>query len=129
MANPFLAIYEWINGYFVNFSGYLLTVIITVAFIFWGPHIFAFLEKVYTRVIRRRYSRKTQRMLDKAPHADSFLVFLIGALLVIPFFQGIIDYLISPILRTTSLLVFLIIAFVVFYVYYVQTYRPKLLRR
>ena len=129
MDNIFLWIYEGLNNYFVGFSGYLSTVITTVAFVFWGDDLLALVEHIYSRI---RYGRKPRHEAGsalKGIHLDSFIVFLLSALIIIPTIQILANYLVRPLLQTTSLLVVLIVVFAGFYFYYVEYYRPKLLKR
>ena len=128
MANLLITIFEWLSNYFAGFSGYLTTVIITVAIVFWGDDIFAFLEMTYARLIKPSYRRNAPKMLRKAEYIDSFAVFLVGALFVVPAIQGLLDYFIRPILRTTSVIVLFLIIFVGFYYYYIKKFRPRILK-
>ncbi|MBD3318722.1 hypothetical protein GF342_02315 [Candidatus Woesearchaeota archaeon] len=126
MANIILDFYTWVNSYIVSVGGYLLYALIAVGFIFWGRYVFAFLEHLYASVFQKHYHRRAPRILKKAPHFDSFLVFLVGALILVPIIRGIVEFLIQPILRTTSLLVFMIFAFILYYWYYITYYRRTL---
>lgn len=115
------AIYNPINGFLLNHIENIGFILISLVYIFFWKYIFLFLERIFRGLTFSFFEDKPFFMgLIKA--IDSFIIFVLSVVLVIPLIRIVLQKYITPLLDTKYLLIVVLVFFTLFYLYFYLVY-------
>jgi len=119
-------IYHPINGFLLKHVETIGFILISLIYIFFWKYIFLFLEKIFRGLTFSFFENKPFLMgLVKA--IDSFLIFVLSVVLVIPLMKVVLQKYITPSLNTKYLLIIVFIFFTLSYLYFYLVYSRRYL--
>ena len=120
-----MPLYTAINNYLIKHIPEISFVLVTLLYLFFYRYVFLLLEKI-TRGISNALFENSPKILSMTKYLDSFLVFLITFLLLIPLGKVVLEKVLEPYLKTPYLTWILLAVFAGSYLYYVFFYSKHL---
>ena len=120
-----MSLYESLNNFFVNNIEELGFIFISLIYIFFYRYIFIIAERIFRGVTFSLFENKPT-IMEVIGFVDSFVIFVLTLVLVIPLFKKILNSYIEPLLNTQYLTVIVIVFFSLSYLYYILVYRKHI---
>ena len=114
-------IYDSINGFLLNRVEDIGFIIISLIYIFFWKYIFLFLEKIF-RGLTFSFFENKQALLGLIKTIDSFVIFILSVIFVIPLIRIILQKYITPLLNTKYLTIIVLVFFILAYLYFYLVY-------
>lgn len=114
-------IYHPINGFLLKHIEEVIFVFISLIYIFFWKYVFILLEKLF-RGLTYSFLENRNILIGLIRTTDSFLIFVLSVLFVIPLMKIGLQKYITPLIATKYLLVIATVFFVASYLYYYFVY-------
>ena len=120
-----MSIYEIVNNFFINHIEEIAFVFVSLIYIFFYKYLLIFSERIF-RGLTFSIFENSPTIMNIIGFVDSFIVFVITLIFIIPLFKSGLHLYLEPLLDTYYLTYIVAIFFVSSYVYYVLVYRKHL---
>ena len=114
-------IYDSINGFLLNRVEDIGFIIISLIYIFFWKYIFLFLERIFRGLTFSFFENKSA-LLGIIKTIDSFVIFVLSVIFVIPLIRIILQKYITPLLNTKYLTIIVLVFFILAYLYFYLVY-------
>ena len=94
-----MSLYESLNNFFINHIEELGFIFISLVYIFFYRYIFIIAERIFRGVTFSLFENKPT-IMEVIGFVDSFVIFVLTLVLVIPLFKKILNSYIEPLLNT-----------------------------
>jgi len=116
-----MPLYNTINNFLIKHISEITFAFVSLIYIFFWRYLFLLLEKIFRSF--SQYFFNNRPILGKVLQAvDSFFVFIISALLLIPFMKIMLEKYLEPQLKTPNLTWIVLAALIASYLYYMLFY-------
>jgi len=120
-----MPLYATINNFLIKYIPEISFVIVTLIYLFFYRYIFLLLEKIARGISNALFENKPN-ILALTKYVDSFFVFIITFILLIPLGKVILEKLLEPHLKTQYLTWIVLGIFAGSYLYYLFFYSKHL---
>ena len=120
-----MPLYATINNYLITHIPEISFIIVTLIYLFFYRYMFLLLEKLVRGISNALFENKP-RTLSLIRYADSFIVFIITFILLIPLGKVILEKVLEPYLKTQYLTWIVLTVFIGSYIYYMLIYSKHL---
>lgn len=121
-------IYNPANEYLLKHISEIGFVFVSLVYIFFWKYVFIFMERVF-RGFTFSLFENTPAIMSLLGTIDSFVIFVLTVLLVIPLIKVGLQKYINPLLNTEYLFVIVVVFFIISYLYYYFVYSRHYLNR
>ena len=121
-------IYHPINGFLLKHVDEVVFVFISLIYIFFWKYVFILSEKLF-RGFTYSFFENKNILIGLIRTIDSFIIFVLSVLFVIPLMKIGLQKYITPLLNTRYLLVIATVFFIISYIYYYFVYSRHYLSR
>ncbi len=120
-----MPLYTTINNFLIKYIPEISFVIVTLIYLFFYKDIFLLLEKIARGISNALFENKPN-ILALTKYIDSFFVFIITFIILIPLGKIILEKLLEPYLKTQYLAWIVLAIFAASYLYYLFFYSKHL---
>src|SRR3989344_9080491 len=120
-----MSIYDIVNDFFINHIEEIGFIIVSLIYIFFYKYLIVFSERVF-RGLTFSVFENSPTIMNIIGFVDSFIVFVLTLIFIIPLFKKALHLYLEPLLDTYYLTYIVAIFFVSSYMYYVLVYRKHL---
>lgn len=120
-----MPLYTTINNFLIKYIPEISFVIVTLIYLFFYKYIFLLLEKIARGISNALFENKPN-ILALTKYIDSFFVFIITFIILIPLGKIILEKLLEPYLKTQYLAWIVLAIFAASYLYYLFFYSKHL---
>ncbi|MBI4159468.1 hypothetical protein HY500_04415 [Candidatus Woesearchaeota archaeon] len=118
-------LYIPVNDFLIRHIPELAFILISLMYIFFWRYVFLFLERAF-RGLSFSFFENTPTIMKILGFVDSFIIFLVTVVLVIPLIKSMANKYIEPLLDNNYLTIIVIIFFISSYLYYSFVYSRHL---
>lgn len=121
-----MGMYDIINDFFIRHIEEIAFIFVSLIYIFFYRYLFVLSERIFKGLTFSLFENKPS-IMTIIGFVDSFFVFIITLILIIPLFKKVLHSYIEPILDTYYLTFIVLIFFTASYIYYILVYRRHII--
>ena len=120
-----MSFYESLNGYFIDHIPELSFIFASLIYVFFYKYIFIVAERIFRGVTFSLFENRPT-IMQVISFIDSFIIFVLTLVLIIPLFKKVLEKFIEPLLDNNYLTVIVLVLFILSYLYYILVYRKHI---
>jgi len=120
-----MSFYGAVNDFFIRHIAEIGFIIISLVYIFFYKYIFIISERIFRGITFSLFENRPI-VLRTIGFVDSFIIFILTLIFIIPLIKKILHDFIEPALSNDYLTLMVVVFFVLSYLYYLLVYRKHL---
>ncbi len=120
-----MSLYSAVNDFFIRHIEEIGFIFVSLVYIFFYRYVFLVSERIFRGITFSLFENRPT-MMQVISFVDSFVVFVLTLVLIIPLLKGILHRYIEPLLNNNYLTIFVLVFFILSYLYYILIYRKHI---